>query len=141
MAKTPRRRPMSDINVVPYIDVMLVLLVIFMVTAPLMTQGIRVVLPQADSEAIAIEDPNQMLVISINDQGEYFMDMGGDDEAVVELELVAERVSKITSANPGLKVLVEGDATIAYGRVIDLMDRLQKVGVQDVGLITQPPSG
>ena len=141
MAKTPRRRPMSDINVVPYIDVMLVLLVIFMVTAPLMTQGIRVVLPQADSEAIAIEDPNQMLVISINDQGEYFMDMGDDDEAVVELELVAERVSKITSANPGLKVLVEGDATIAYGRVIDLMDRLQKVGVQDVGLITQPPSG
>ena len=141
MAKIARRRPMSDINVVPYIDVMLVLLVIFMVTAPLMTQGIRVVLPQADSEAIAIEDPNQMLVISINDQGEYFMDMGGDDEAVVELELVAERVSKITNANPGLKVLVEGDATIAYGRVIDLMDRLQKVGVQDVGLITQPPSG
>jgi len=141
MAKTPRRRPMSDINVVPYIDVMLVLLVIFMVTAPLMTQGIRVVLPQADSEAIAIEDPNQMLVISINDQGEYFMDMGGDDEAVVELELVAERVSKITSANPGLKVLVERDATFASGRVIDLMDRLQEVGVRDVGLLTQPQSG
>jgi len=140
MAKTSRRRPMSDINVVPYIDVMLVLLVIFMVTAPLMTQGIRVVLPQADSKAITIEDPKQMLVISINDQGQYFMDMGGDDEAVVELALVAERVSKITRANPGLKVLVEGDATIAYGRVIDLMDRLQKVGVQDVGLITQPPS-
>ena len=127
MAKTSRRRPMSEINVVPYIDVMLVLLVI--------------VLPQADSEAIAIDDPNQMLVISINDQGQYFMDMGGDDEAVVELALVAERVAKITRANPGLKVLVEGDATIAYGRVIDLMDRLQQVGVQDVGLITQPTSG
>ena len=140
MAKTSRRRPMSDINVVPYIDVMLVLLVIFMVTAPLMTQGIRVVLPQADSKAITIEDPKQMLVISINDQGQYFMDMGGDDEAVVELALVAERVSKITLANPGLKVLVEGDATIAYGRVIDLRDRLQKGGVQDVGLIPQPPS-
>ena len=139
MAKTSRRRPMSDINVVPYIDVMLVLLVIFMVTAPLMTQGIRVVLPEADSEAIAVEDPNQILVISINDQGKYFMDMGGE-EAVVEFALVAERVSKITRANPGLKALVEGDATIAYGRVIDLMDRLQKVGVQDVGLITQPPS-
>ena len=65
----------------------------------------------------------------------------GDDAAVIELALVAERVSKITRANPGLKVLVEGDATIAYGRVIDLMDRLQRVGVQDVGLITQPPSG
>ena len=141
MAKTSRRRPMSEINVVPYIDVMLVLLVIFMVTAPLMTQGIKVVLPQADSEAIAIDDPNQMLVISINDQGQYFMDMGGDDETVVELALVAERVAKITRANPGLKVLVEGDATIAYGRVIDLMDRLQQVGVQDVGLITQPTSG
>ena len=141
MAKTSRRRPMSEINVVPYIDVMLVLLVIFMVTAPLMTQGIKVVLPQADSEAIAIDDPNQMLVISINDQGQYFMDMGGDDEAVVDPALVAERVTKITRANPGLKVLVEGDATIAYGRVIDLMDRLQQVGVQDVGLITQPTSG
>ena len=139
MAKTSRRRPMSDINVVPYIDVMLVLLVIFMVTAPLMTQGIRVVLPEANSEAIAVEDPNQLLVISIDDQGRYFMDMGGD-EAVVELALVAERVSKITRANPDLKVLVEGDASIAYGRVIELMDRLQKVGVQDVGLITQPPS-
>ena len=66
MAKTSRRRPMSEINVVPYIDVMLVLLVIFMVTAPLMTQGIKVVLPEANSEAIAIDDPNQMLVISIN---------------------------------------------------------------------------
>ena len=118
---------------------LLVLLVIFMVTAPLMTQGIRVVLPEANSEAIAVEDPNQFLVISIDDQGRYFMDMGGD-EAVVELALVAERVSKITRANPDLKVLVEGDASIAYGRVIELMDRLQKVGVQDVGLITQPPS-
>ena len=139
MAKTSRRRPMSDINVVPYIDVMLVLLVIFMVTAPLMTQGIRVDLPEADSDAIAVEDPNQFLVVSIDDQGRYFIDMGGD-EAVVELALIAERVAKITRVNPGLKVLVEGDATIAYGRVIDLMDRLQKVGVQDVGLITQPPS-
>ena len=89
MAKTSRRRPMSEINVVPYIDVMLVLLVIFMVTAPLMTQGIKVVLPEANSEAIAIDDPNQMLVISINDQGQYFMDMGGDDAAVIELALVA----------------------------------------------------
>ena len=79
--------------------------------------------------------------LSQDDQGQYFMDMGGDDAAVIELALVAERVSKITRANPGLKVLVEGDATIAYGLVIDLMDRLQRVGVQDVGLITKPPSG
>ena len=137
MAKAARRRPMSDINVVPYIDVMLVLLVIFMVTAPLMTQGIRVDLPAANSEAIAIDELQQVLVVSINREGQYFLNLGGE-ETPVALSLLAEQVSKIKAANSNLQVLVEGDADIAYGRVIDLMDLLQKIGIGDVGLVTQP---
>jgi biopolymer transport protein TolR len=137
MAKAARRRPMSDINVVPYIDVMLVLLVIFMVTAPLMTQGIRVDLPAANSEAIAIDELQQVLVVSINREGQYFLNLGGEETAVA-LSLLAEQVSKIKAANSNLQVLVEGDADIAYGRVIELMDLLQKIGIGDVGLVTQP---
>ena len=137
MAKAARRRPMSDINVVPYIDVMLVLLVIFMVTAPLMTQGIRVDLPAANSEAIAIDELQQVLVVSINREGQYFLNLEGEETAVA-LSLLAEQVSKIKAANSNLQVLVEGDADIAYGRVIDLMDLLQKIGIGDVGLVTQP---
>ena len=137
MAKAARRRPMSDINVVPYIDVMLVLLVIFMVTAPLMTQGIRVDLPAANSEAIAIDELQQVLVVSINRDGQYFLNLGGEETAVA-LSLLAEQVSKIKAANSNLQVLVEGDADIAYGRVIELMDLLQKIGIGDVGLVTQP---
>ncbi|MGB1189835.1 MAG: protein TolR, partial [Pseudomonadales bacterium] len=137
MAKAARRRPMSDINVVPYIDVMLVLLVIFMVTAPLMTQGIRVDLPTANSEAIAVDEIQQVLVVSINEQGEYFLNLGGE-ETPVALSLLAEQVAKIKAANSNLQVLVEGDASIAYGSVIELMDLLQKIGIADVGLVTQP---
>ncbi|MGB1340856.1 MAG: protein TolR [Pseudomonadales bacterium] len=139
MAKAARRRPMSDINVVPYIDVMLVLLVIFMVTAPLMTQGIRVDLPTANSEAIAVDEIQQVLVVSINEQGEYFLNLGGE-ETPVALSLLAEQVAKIKAANSNLQVLVEGDASIAYGSVIELMDLLQKIGIADVGLVTQPAS-
>ncbi|MGB2390549.1 MAG: protein TolR [Pseudomonadales bacterium] len=139
MAKAARRRPMSDINVVPYIDVMLVLLVIFMVTAPLMTQGIRVDLPTANSEAIAVDEIQQVLVVSINEQGEYFLNLGGK-ETPVALSLLAEQVAKIKAANSNLQVLVEGDASIAYGSVIELMDLLQKIGIADVGLVTQPAS-
>ena len=137
MAKAARRRPMSDINVVPYIDVMLVLLVIFMVTAPLMTQGIRVDLPAANSEAIAIDELQQVLVVSINREGQYFLNLGGEETAVA-LSLLAEQVAKIKAANSNLQVLVEGDEEIAYGRVIELMDLLQKIGIGDVGLVTQP---
>ncbi len=139
MAKAARRRPMSDINVVPYIDVMLVLLVIFIVTAPMMTQGIRVDLPTANSEAIAVDEIQQVLVVSINEQGEYFLNLGGE-ETPVALSLLAEQVAKIKAANSNLQVLVEGDASIAYGSVIELMDLLQKIGIADVGLVTQPAS-
>ena len=139
MAKASRRKPMSEINVVPYIDVMLVLLVIFMVTAPLMTQGIKVELPEAASGPIEIDENKPMLVVSIKQDGTYYMNMGDEEEAV-SLDMVGERTTKILAANPDIKVLVEGDKRLPYGKVIDLMNMLQVAGAVNVGLITEPPS-
>jgi biopolymer transport protein TolR len=138
MARTKRLKPMSEINVVPYIDVMLVLLVIFMVTAPLMTQGIKVDLPEAASGPLEIDENEPLLVVSVNAEGDYYMNVGEDDEAV-ELSLIADRAGKIISANPGIKVMVEGDRTLAYGVVVNLVNVLQVAGANSVGLITEPP--
>ena len=137
MAKAARRKPMSEINVVPYIDVMLVLLVIFMVAAPLMTQGIKVQLPSAISDPISIEDPSQFLTVSVTESGEYFLDVAGG-ESSLELTAVITAVAKVATSNPDLQVLREGDAAVPYGVVITLMDQLQQAGIENVGLITQP---
>lgn len=137
MAKAARRKPMSEINVVPYIDVMLVLLVIFMVAAPLMTQGIKVQLPSAISDPISIEDPSQFLTVSITELGEYSLDIVGE-ESSLELTAVITAVAKVATSNPDLQVLIEGDAAVPYGVVVTLMDQLQQAGIENVGLITQP---
>jgi biopolymer transport protein TolR len=137
MAKAARRKPMSEINVVPYIDVMLVLLVIFMVAAPLMTQGIKVQLPSAISDPISIEDPSQFLTVSVTESGEYSLDVAGE-ESSLELAAVITAVAKVATSNPDLQVLIEGDAAVPYGVVITLMDQLQQAGIENVGLITQP---
>ena len=137
MAKAARRKPMSEINVVPYIDVMLVLLVIFMVAAPLMTQGIKVQLPSAISDPISFEDPSQFLTVSITESGEYSLDVAGE-ESSLELTAVIRAVAKVATSNPDLQVLIEGDAAVPYGVVITLMDQLQQAGIENVGLITQP---
>jgi len=139
MAKTKRRRPMSEINVVPYIDVMLVLLVIFMVTAPMITQGVKVNLPNAQSASLDINDDEQALVVSIKADGTYYMNVGKEAEPVA-LEKIAERTQQIIQANPKIKVLVEGDEAIQYKVVIQLMSILQAAGAQSVGLITEPPA-
>ena len=131
-----RRKPMAEINVVPYIDVMLVLLVIFMITAPMLTQGVDVELPSAN--AAPIEDPQtDVLVASINDKGEYFIDFGGNQEAL-PLQELQDKVGKGISQNPALPVLVRGDRKVAYGEVIGLMVALQAAGVPNVGLVTEP---
>ena len=129
---------MSEINVVPYIDVMLVLLVIFMVTAPLMTQGIKVDLPEAASGPLEVSDDEPMLVVSVKADGSYYVNLGEAEEAV-PLSQISEKASKIIAANPDIKVLVEGDKHLAYGVIVDLMDVLQKAGARSVGLITEPP--
>jgi biopolymer transport protein TolR len=127
---------MAEINVVPYIDVMLVLLVIFMITAPMLTQGVDVELPNAN--AAPIEDPqSDVLVASINANGEYFIDFGGEQNSLPLIEL-QEKVKKVIAQNPSLPVLVRGDRRVAYGDVIGLMVALQAAGVPNVGLVTEP---
>lgn len=136
MSRSNRRKPMSEINVVPYIDVTLVLLVIFMVTAPLMTQGIKVDLPQANSESMDA-DENSLIITLIAD-GTYSMNVG-DKETTVTLKQIGEQSKKIIQANPNIKVLVEGDRNLKYGSVVELMTVLQNAGAPSVGLITEPP--
>lgn len=138
MTKAARRKPMAEINVVPYIDVMLVLLVIFMVTAPMMTQGIKVDLPDVASGPLSVSENEVTLVVSIKADATYYMNVGAEEEAVA-LPLIAERASKIIQANPDIKVLVEGDESLSYGVVVGLMNILQQAGARSVGLITEPP--
>jgi len=131
---------MSEINVVPYIDVMLVLLVIFMVTAPLMTQGIKVDLPDANSKAIEVDTEQSFLIVTIRADQTYYLNTG-DEEQAVPLESIGETAMKIVSANPAIRVLVEGDQSLPYGVVVTLMDELQRAGVEGIGLVTEPSSG
>ncbi|MEX2490038.1 MAG: protein TolR [Pseudomonadales bacterium] len=138
MAKAQRRKPMSEINVVPYIDVMLVLLVIFMVTAPLMTQGVKVDLPDATSGPLKIDQNEPVLVVSVKSDKTYYMNVG-DEEEQIDRAQIRERAGKIMAANPDIKVLVEGDESLEYGVVIGVMNILQAAGAQSVGLITEPP--
>ena len=138
MARGIRRRPMSEINVVPYIDVMLVLLVIFMVTAPLLTQGIKVDLPEAVSESINVADPEQMLVVTIKKDGSLYLNVGEEDLAL-PLQAIGERAGKILQANPTIQVLIEADRELQYGTVVEVMNLLQQSGAPSVGLITEPP--
>lgn len=137
-APRPRRKSMSDINVVPYIDVMLVLLVIFMITAPMLTQGVKVDLPQTTSEPIDMDKDAEPIVVSVNADGAYFMDAGEAPERALSLEIVQIQVQKILSQRPQADVLVRGDHSVPYGVVVTLMAGLQSVGAKSVGLITEP---
>jgi biopolymer transport protein TolR len=131
------RRMMSEINVVPYIDVMLVLLVIFMITAPLITQGVRIELPQAPSEVIPPSD-NEPIVVSVDGEGRIFVDIGEQPDRPVSEDVLVTRIAAVLKYRPGTEVLVEGDRSVDYGRVVAVMALLQGAGVESVGLITEP---
>ena len=133
-----RRRPMSEINVVPYIDVMLVLLVIFMITAPLLTQGVKVDLPRADAEPLDIET-QEPLVVTIDAAGSYYVNYGENQRTPVEPRILAARVSALLRHRPGLAVVVRGDKYVPYGDVVTLMTILQRAGAPSVGLMTEAP--
>ena len=143
-----RRKPMSEINVVPYIDVMLVLLVIFMVTAPLTTQGVEVDLPSADSAPLSNEeDP---LVVTVNANGEIFVNTGmprpGAEGTRATIFSLLDQAEKILEVRPDLPVYVRGDKGVSYGEVVRVMSVLQRAGAGSIGLITDPveslePSG
>ncbi len=135
----PKRKPMSDINVVPYIDVMLVLLIIFMVTAPMLTQGIKVDLPLLDSDPVQSESQGEPIIVSIDSNGAYYLDMSSDAKRPQDLNVILKNVSAILSQKPDTSVLVRGDKHVEYGVVVALMSALQGAGARGVGLITEDP--
>tara|TARA_R110001592_G_scaffold1001_2_gene5891 strand:- start:4182 stop:4598 length:417 start_codon:yes stop_codon:yes gene_type:complete len=135
----PKRKPMSDINVVPYIDVMLVLLIIFMVTAPMLTQGIKVDLPVLDADPVQSDNQDEPIIVSIDLNGAYYLDMSGDAKKPQELVQILQKVSAILSQKPDTSVLVRGDKHVEYGAVVSLMSALQSAGAKGVGLITEDP--
>ena len=129
---------MSEINVVPYIDVMLVLLVIFIITAPLLTQGVKVDLPQADAQPLDVES-QEPLVVTIDETGSYYVNYGENQGSPVEPRILAARVAALLRHRPGLSVVVRGDEHVPYGDVVLLMTILQSAGAPSVGLITEAP--
>ena len=137
-----RRRPMSDINVVPYIDVMLVLLVIFMITAPLLNLGVEVELPKADAEPLDTEQTEEPLVVTVLENGDLYLNAGGDlagiTSGLIDPESLVTTVSAIVRRNPELQVLVGGDERANYGQVYSAMVLLQRAGVTRVGLMSDP---
>ena len=138
MARKSRQlRPMAEINVVPYIDVMLVLLVIFMITAPLLTQGVKVDLPQADAETLD-EDAKRPLVVSVDREGAFHVTFDDDKTNLVEDDELLRQAAAIIKHNKGIPVLVKGDREVNYSRVVEAMVILQEAGAPSVGLLTDP---
>ena len=137
MARGKRHRPMSEINVVPYIDVMLVLLVIFMVTAPLLVQRVDVDLPVKKADPLLTED-NPPIVISILPEGVYQLYDGGEPQSM-DAENAALQAVALQRVDPTRAVLVQGDKRVPYGTVVELMQQLEGHGVTQVGLVTLAP--
>ena len=133
-----KRRPMAEINVVPYIDVMLVLLIIFMVTAPMLMQGVEVDLPEANTEPVENQD-SEPLIVSVDKSGQFFLNIGSQEDQALTLATVKQRVSAVIRRSPDKPVLVWGDKAVAYGQVVTLMVALQEAGAPSVGLVTENP--
>ncbi len=133
-----RKRPMSEINVVPYIDVMLVLLVIFMITAPLLTQGVAVKLPEASSKNMQ-EPKGTPIIVTVDVDGNLYMNIGENTEKPVKESVLKARVAAVLKIKPKTDVYVRGDTNTDYGKVINAMVLLQQAGVKDVGLVTKSP--
>ncbi len=133
-----KHRPMAEINVVPYIDVMLVLLIIFMVTAPMLMQGVQVDLPEASADPVENQD-SEPVIVSLNASGELFLNIGGGEDQVLTLATIKQRVATVMRRNPKKPVMVWGDRAVAYGEVVTLMAALQEAGAPSVGLVTENP--
>ena len=129
---------MSEINVVPYIDVMLVLLIIFMVTAPLLSQGVIVDLPQAPSAPLP-QNEKEPVIVNVDKNGNFFINYGENQDDPVVPNILVARVTALLKYQPDIPVLVGGDTNVPYGHIIQLMTLLQKSGVPSVGMITDPP--
>lgn len=129
---------MSEINVVPYIDVMLVLLVIFMITAPLLTQGVKIDLPDASAEVVEAAE-SEPLIVSVDSAGRYYVNFGGDESEPVDEATLLNRTAALLRYRPDIQVLVKGDQAVDYGSVVLAMAILKEAGAPSVGLLTEPP--
>ncbi len=134
-----KRRPIAEMNVVPYIDVMLVLMVIFMITAPVLTQGVKVELPKLATQPMNSTKNEEPLIVSIKKNGQYIIERGRIEDKASSLDYVQKYVSKILKQQPATDVLVRGDESVMYGKVIALMAALQSAGAGSVGLVTDVP--
>ena len=131
-----RRKLKSEINVVPYIDVMLVLLIIFMVTAPMLNLGVDIDLPETNAKAVAID--SEPIVVGIARDGTIYLTLGDAKREVTDMETLASKVAAVVRQDPKVPVLVGGDASIDYGKVMEVMVLLQNAGVPRVSLMTRP---
>lgn len=135
-----RRKPMAEINVVPYIDVMLVLLIIFMITAPMLTQGINVDLPQASANPVETPDENtEPLIVSVDAEGLFYIAIGDNQDNPITASELQVKVAAVLRRNPKVPVMVKGDSAVNYGQVVIVMALLQQAGAPSVGLITKQP--
>lgn len=137
--RSKKKKPMAEINVVPYIDVMLVLLVVFMITAPLLMQGVKVELPQTPAQPLENKD-DEPLIVSVKADGSFYLNLGGEQEAAKPLEQIQQTVAKVLRQKPNTPVLVWGDVNVPYGEVVKAMTSLQTAGAPSVGLVTEPES-
>jgi biopolymer transport protein TolR len=138
--KNGRRKPMAEINVVPYIDVTLVLLIIFMITTPMLQTGVDVDLPQAQSKTVESdsEGANPPIVISIKSEGQYYIKSDNQTDVPILPEDINARVAEILSNKPKTQVLINADKAVNYGIVVTVMAALKNAGVPTVGLMTKP---
>lgn len=136
-----KRRPMAEINVVPYIDVMLVLLIIFMVTAPMLVQTVPVDLPDVESTPTDVDSEDNTLFITVSRDGLYYVERDEENPTPMTLLEVQDYASKLVTVNKDTRILIRGDDQVPYGRVVALMGSLQTGGITNVGLVTESPSG
>ncbi|UPT34887.1 protein TolR [Pseudomonas amygdali] len=142
MLVKPQRKhgPKAEMNVVPYIDVMLVLLVIFMVTAPMLTQGVKIELPKVASEALASDTRQRIVTLSVKAQGGYYWNLGQvQTDQAASLEDMQERIARLVAERKDTQVFIRADDKADYGRVVAAMAALQRSGVTQLGLVTEAP--
>lgn len=130
-----KRRAVAEINVVPYIDVMLVLLIIFMITAPLLQQGVEIELPQASANPLP-SDQKEPVILTVSKTGEYYLNVGEHVKESISEEVLVHRVAAVVKYQPDTPVLVRGDRSVDYGSITHAMVLLQSAGVEKVGLMT-----
>ena len=140
-----KRKPVAEMNVVPYIDVMLVLLVIFMVTAPMLTQGVKIDLPKVASEALANDTRQKILTLSVKADGGYYWNLGSEldtknqTDSAVSLEELQAKIGQVVAQDGDTQVYIRADNDAGYGSVVKAMAALQQGGVSNLGLVTEAP--